>query len=58
MNKIMTLYLEFNGVIYEVDPSCCSLDFTLSQYKDNKTKACLEISEGGKAVILDLKQGD
>lgn len=56
MDKRVSLYFEFNGVIYEVDPSCCELDFTLTKFKDNKTKACLEVTVDGESVILDLKQ--
>ena len=58
MDMTMELYFEINGVKYQVDPSSCSLDFTASKASkriDNgETKACLEITAGGKSVFVDL----
>ena len=54
MDMSMELYFEINGVKYQVDPSSCSLDFSASKRTDGETKACLEITAGGKSVFVDL----
>lgn len=49
------LYIEINGVKYQVDPACCSLDFTASTSKNGaEAKGCLEVMAGGKTVYLDI----
>ena len=55
MDMKIELYIEINGVKYQIDPACCSLDFTASTSKGGgETKGCLEVSTGGKSVYLDI----
>lgn len=55
MDMKIELYIEINGVKYQVDPACCSLDFTASTSKGGgETKGCLEVTTGGKSVYLDI----
>lgn len=54
MDMKIELYVEINGVKYQVDPECCSLDFTASTSKGGETKGCLEVTAGGRSVCLDI----
>ena len=55
MDMKIELYIEINGVKYQIDPKCCSLDFTASTNKGNaETKGCLEVTASGKSVYLDI----
>lgn len=54
MDMNLELYIEINGVKYQIDPACCSLDFTASTSKGNETKGCLEVTASGKSVYLDI----
>lgn len=51
----LELYVEINGVKYQIDPTCCSLEFTLTKSKNSETRGCLDvIVNGGKSVCLDI----
>ena len=55
MDMKIELYIEINGVKYQVDPKCCSLDFTASTSKGgSETKGCLEVTASGRSVYLDI----
>lgn len=54
MDMRIELYVEINGVKYQIDPKCCSLDFTISTSKGNETKGCLDVTADGKSVYLDI----
>lgn len=54
MEMNIELYIEINGVKYQVDPKCCSLDFTASTSRGSETKGCLEVTASGKSVYLDI----
>ena len=55
MDMSIELYVEINGVKYQIDPKCCSLDFTISTSKGSaETKGCLEVTVYGRSVYLDI----
>lgn len=54
MDMNIELYVEINGVKYQIDPKCCSLDFTASTSRGSKTKGELEIAASGASVCLDI----
>ena len=55
MDMRIELYVEINGVKYQIDPECCSLDFTISTSKGGaETKGCLDVTVGSKSVYLDI----
>lgn len=55
MDINLELYIEINGVKYQIDPACCFLDFTVSTSKDSESKGCLEVTTtDGKSVCLDI----
>lgn len=55
MEMKIELYIEINGVKYQVDPDCCSLDFTASTSKSGgETAGCLKVIADGKIVYLDI----
>ena len=55
MDMKIELYLEVNGVKYQIDPDCCFLDFTASISKGStEAKGCLEVTADGKSVYLDI----
>ena len=55
MDMKIELYIEINGFRYQVDPACCSLDFTASTSKSGaETNGCLKVTADGKSVYLDI----
>lgn len=55
MDTNLYLYVEINGVKYQIDPTCCSLNFTVSISKGGESRGCLEvITENDKSVCLDI----
>jgi len=54
MDMNLELYIEINGVKYQIDPACCSLDFTASTSKGDESRGCLEVTVDGKSVCLDI----
>ena len=54
MDINLELYVEINGVKYQIDPKCCSLDFTASINKSGESSGCLYVTADGKAVCLDI----
>jgi len=54
MDMNLELYVEINGVKYQIDPMCCSLDFTLSKNRDGESRGCLEVTANGKTVCLAI----
>lgn len=59
MDMNIELYIEINGFKYQVDPACCSLDFTASTGKGTskgsaETNGCLKVTADGKSVYLDI----
>lgn len=54
MEMNIELYIEINGAKYQVDPKCCSLDFTASTSRGSEAKGRLEVETSGASVFLDL----
>ena len=54
MDMKIELYVEVNGIKYQIDPECCSLCFTASTNKGNKINGCLEVKTDSKTVCLDI----
>lgn len=54
MDMNIELYVEVNGVKYQIDPECCSLYFTVSTNKGSETNGCLEVKTDSKSVCLDI----
>ena len=55
MDMNLELYVEINGVKYQVDPDCCSLSFIANIGKGiSETKGCLEVTADGNSVYLDI----
>ncbi len=54
MEMKIELYIKINGVKYQVDPKCCSLDFTASTSRGSETKGELEVAARGNSVYLDI----
>ena len=55
MDMNLELYVEINGVRYQIDPECCSLNFTASASKGgSESKGCLEVIANGESVCLDI----
>lgn len=55
MDMNIELYVEINGVKYQIDPTCCTLEFTLNKSKNGESSGCLEvIVSGGDSVCLDI----
>ena len=55
MDMNLALYVEINGVKCQIDPLCCSLDFTVSTNKGGESRGCLKVTTmDGKSVYLDI----
>lgn len=55
MDINLVLYIEINGIKYQIDPACCSLNFTASISKgSSESRGCLEVTVDGNSVCLDI----